>query len=64
MGPLIGKEAELQSRSHQVGVDGLLLSESDAAARGLSLEKERKLTRISVAFGAEGGYRNVSSLLS
>lgn len=64
MSPLIGKEAELQSRSHRLGVDGLLLSESDSAARGLSLEQQRELTRIAVTFGAKGGYRNVSSLLS
>lgn len=60
MSPLISKEVELQSRSHRLGVDGLLLSESDTATRGLSLEQRGELTRIAVNFGAEGGYRNVS----
>lgn len=64
MSLLFGKEVELHSRSHQLGVNGLLLSESDAAARGFSLDQQRKLTRIAVYFGAEGGHRNVRALLS
>lgn len=64
MSLLFGKEVKLQSRSHQLGVNGLLLSESDAAARGFSLDQQRELTRIAVTFGAEGGYRNVRAFLS
>lgn len=64
MSPLIGKESELRSRSHRLGVEGLLLSESDAATRGLSLDQQRELTHIAVNFGAKGGYRNVRQLLS
>lgn len=64
MSPLAGEGAELNSRSHQLGVDGLLLSESDATTRGFSLDQQGELTRIAIPFGAEGGYRNVRSLLS
>lgn len=64
MSPLFGKEVELHSRSHRLGVNGLLLSENEAATRGFSLDQQRELTRIAVTFGAEGGYRNVRARLS
>lgn len=64
MSPLAGEGVELHSRSHRLGVDGVLLSESDAAARGFSLGQQGELTHITVPFGAEGGYRNVRSLLA
>lgn len=64
MSPLAGEGAELDSRSHRLGVEGLLLSESDATARGFSLDQQGELTHITVPFGAEGGHRNVRSLLA
>ncbi|XP_075872619.1 uncharacterized protein LOC142882039 [Nelusetta ayraudi] len=60
MSPLAGEGVELHSRSHRLGVDGLLLSEGDAAARGFSLGQQGELTHITVPFGAEGGFRNGS----
>lgn len=62
--PLVGEGAGFESRSISLGVEGLLLDESTAAARGFSVVQKRHLLQIGVPFGAEGGYRKVQSVLS
>lgn len=60
--PLVGEEVGFESRSLSLGVDGLLLDERMAAARGFSVVQQRHLIQMGVPFGAEGGYRKVQSV--
>lgn len=62
MGPLIGEGVHFQSKSIRLGVAGMLLEDSVAAARGLSMVQHGQKIQIGVPFGAEGGYRKVCSL--
>ncbi|XP_029985022.1 uncharacterized protein LOC115415555 [Sphaeramia orbicularis] len=55
--PLVGEGAVFESRSFSVGVEGVLLDESTATARGFNLVQQGDLVRIAVPFGAEGGHR-------
>ncbi|XP_030260172.1 uncharacterized protein LOC115573522 isoform X3 [Sparus aurata] len=55
--PLIGEGAGFESRSVNLGVEGLLLDEPTTAARGFSVVQQGHLIQIGVPFGAEGGYR-------
>lgn len=64
MSPLVGEEVAFQSKSIRLGVDGMLLEESTAAARGLSVVQDGQKVRIGVPFGAEGGSRKVPSMCS
>lgn len=57
--PLIGEGAGFESRSVNLGVEGLLLDEPTTAARGFSVVQQGHLIQIGVPFGAEGGYRKV-----
>lgn len=57
--PLIGEGAGFESRSVNLGVEGLLLDEPTTAARGFSAVQQGHLIQIGVPFGAEGGYRKV-----
>lgn len=59
IGPLVGEEVSFESKSIRLGVDGVLLDESMAAARGLSVVQHGQTIQIGVPFGAEGGYRKV-----
>lgn len=59
--PLVGEGAGFESRRFSLGVEGLLLDESAAAARGYSMVQIGQLIQIGVPFGAEGGYRKVKS---
>lgn len=62
MSPLVGEGVGFQSNSIRLGVDGMLLEESLAAARGLHVVHHGPKIQIGVPFGAEGGYRKVCSL--
>lgn len=62
MSPLIGEGVGFQSNSIRLGVDGMLLEESLAAARGLRVVQHGQKIQIGVPFGAEGGYKKVCSL--
>lgn len=62
MPPLVGEEEGFESRSLSLGVDGLLLDERTAAARGFSVVQQGHLIQMGVPFGAEGGYRKVESV--
>lgn len=62
MRPLVGEGVGFQSNSIRLGVDGMLLEESLAEARGLRVVQRGQKIRIGVPFGAEGGYRKVGSL--
>ncbi|XP_070705205.1 uncharacterized protein [Pempheris klunzingeri] len=55
--PLVGEEAKFESRSLRLGVEGVLLDEPTAAAKGFSLVQQGHLVQIRVPFGAEGGYK-------
>ncbi|XP_040920101.1 uncharacterized protein LOC121199464 isoform X2 [Toxotes jaculatrix] len=57
MTPLVQEHARFESRSLSMGVEGVLLDESTATARGFSLVQRARLVQIRVLFGAEGGYR-------
>lgn len=59
IGPLVGEKVSFQSKSIRLGVDGVLLDESMAAARGLSVVQHGQKIQIGVPFGVEGGYRKV-----
>lgn len=62
MSPLVGEGVGFQSNSIRLGVDGTLLEESLAEARGLRVVQHGQKIQIGVPFGAEGGYRKVCSL--
>lgn len=62
MSPLVGEGVGFQSNSIKLGVDGMLLEESLAAARGLRVVQHGQKILIGVPLGAEGGYRKVCSL--
>lgn len=62
MSPLVGEGVGFQSNSIRLGVAGMLLEESLAAARGLGVVQHGQKIQIRVPFGAEGGYRKVCSL--
>lgn len=62
MPPLVGEEVGFESRSLSLGVDGLLLDERTAAARGFSMVQQGHLIQMGVPFGAKGGYRKVQSV--
>lgn len=62
MSPPIGEGVGFQSNSIRLGVDGMLLEESLAAARGLRVVQHGQKIQIGAPFGAEGGYRKVCSL--
>lgn len=64
MTPLVGEGARFESRSLSLGVEGELLDESTAAARGFSLVQQGYLVQIRVPFGSEGGYRKVQLVSS
>lgn len=64
MSPLVEEGAEFQSRSYRLGVEGLLLDEPTATARGFSLIQQGDLIQIGVPFGAKGGYRKVNLVLT
>ncbi|XP_044024572.1 uncharacterized protein LOC122862843 isoform X2 [Siniperca chuatsi] len=55
--PLVGEGARFESRSLSLGVEGVLLDEPTAAARGFTLVQQGYLIQIGVPFGEEGGYR-------
>lgn len=59
IGPLVGEDVRFQSRSIRLGVEGVLLDDSMAAARGLSVVQHGQKVQIGVPFGAEGGSRKV-----
>lgn len=59
IGPLVGEEVTFQSQSMRIGVDGGLLDEATAAARGLLVVQHGKKIQIGIPFGAEGGHRKV-----
>lgn len=62
MSPLVGEGVDYQSNSIRLGVDGMLLEESLAAARGIRVVQHGQKIQIGVPFGTEGGYRKVCSL--
>lgn len=62
MAPLIGEGVNFQSKHIRLGVAGMLLEDSMAAARGLSVVQRGQKIQIGVPFGAEGGYRKVRPL--
>lgn len=62
IGPLVGEEVSFRSKSIRLGLDGELLDDSVAAARGLSVVQRGQKTQIGVPFGAEGGSKKVSVL--
>ncbi|KAM4522085.1 uncharacterized protein PAE49_001928 isoform 2-T4 [Odontesthes bonariensis] len=55
--PLVGEGTGFDSRSFSLGLDGVLLDEPTATSRGLTLVQQEGLVKISIPFGAEGGYR-------
>ncbi|XP_011610134.2 uncharacterized protein isoform X1 [Takifugu rubripes] len=57
MSPLVGEGVDYQSNSIRLGVDGMLLEESLAAARGIHVVQHGQKIQIGVPFGTEGGYR-------
>ncbi|TWW68423.1 Zona pellucida sperm-binding protein 2 ZP1 [Takifugu flavidus] len=57
MSPLVGEGVDYQSNSIRLGVDGMLLEESLAAARGIRVVQHGQKIQIGVPFGTEGGYR-------
>lgn len=57
--PLVGEEVSFQSKSIRLGVNGVLLDNSMAAARGFNVVQHGQKIQIGVPFGAEGGYRKV-----
>lgn len=59
LSPLVGDGVGFESHGVSLGVEGLLLDESTAAARGFSVVQGGPLIRIGVPFGADGGYRKV-----
>uniref|UniRef100_A0A8C2WU22 ZP domain-containing protein n=1 Tax=Cyclopterus lumpus TaxID=8103 RepID=A0A8C2WU22_CYCLU len=54
---LVGEGAGFESRSLNLGVEGVLLDKPSATARGISLVQQAYVVQIGVPFGAEGGYR-------
>ncbi|KAM6992351.1 uncharacterized protein LKV04_008406 [Tautogolabrus adspersus] len=57
MAPLVGEGVGFESRSLGLGVEGVLLDNPTATARGFSLVQQGSLVQIRAPFGAEGGYR-------
>lgn len=57
--PLVGEDVTFQSKSIRLGVEGVLLDDSAAAARGLSVAQRGQKIQVGVPFGAEGGSRKV-----
>ncbi|XP_034436491.1 uncharacterized protein LOC117758703 [Hippoglossus hippoglossus] len=57
MMPLVEEDARFESQTVSVGVEGVLLDQPTATARGFSLVRRGGLVQIRVRFGAEGGYR-------
>ncbi|XP_037100225.1 uncharacterized protein LOC119117805 [Syngnathus acus] len=55
--PLLDEGAAFKSLKRRLEVDGVMLDELSAAAKGFSLLQQEQLVRISVPFGAEGGYK-------
>ncbi|XP_061757422.1 uncharacterized protein LOC133553344 isoform X2 [Nerophis ophidion] len=55
--PLLEEEVAFKHLDHSLGVEGVMLDEPSAAARGFSLAQQEHLVQILVPFGAEGGYR-------
>ncbi|KAM9778957.1 uncharacterized protein ACBT44_000561 isoform 2-T2 [Syngnathus typhle] len=55
--PLLDEGAAFKSLKRRLEVDGVMLDEMSAAAKGFSLLQQEQLVRISVPFGAEGGYK-------
>ncbi|TNN44788.1 hypothetical protein EYF80_045037 [Liparis tanakae] len=57
MTSLVGEGVGFESRSLNLGVEGVLLDKLTATARGISLVQQAYVIRIGVPFGAKGGYR-------
>jgi len=62
MTSLVGEGAGFESRSLNLGVEGVLLDKLTATARGISLVQQAYMIQIGVPFGAKGGYRKVKSI--
>ncbi|XP_019964962.2 uncharacterized protein [Paralichthys olivaceus] len=57
MTPLVEEDTRFESQTVSVGVEGVLLDQPTATARGFSLVRRGGLVQIVVPIGAEGGYR-------
>ncbi|XP_049613509.1 uncharacterized protein [Syngnathus scovelli] len=55
--PLLDEGAAFKSLKRRLEVGGVMLDELSAAAKGFNLLQQEQLVRISVPFGAEGGYK-------
>ncbi|XP_061785881.1 uncharacterized protein [Nerophis lumbriciformis] len=55
--PLLEEHVSFKHLDHSLGVEGVMLDEPSAAARGFRLAQQEHLVQILVPFGAEGGYR-------
>lgn len=59
--PLLEEGGAFQSHKRSLEVDGVMLDEQSAAAKGFGLVQQEELVQILVPFGAEGGYTRVKS---
>ncbi|XP_043092599.1 uncharacterized protein LOC122342663 [Puntigrus tetrazona] len=57
MSPLVQDPSGFVSRSIELGVDAQLMDETSRKAMGYTLEEDGQVVRVSVPFGAPGGYR-------